>query len=140
LGKNSLRVSGEPLKLYANNAIGRKAIRRMAKVRSLFPQFKLDELWREARKTRWTNSRELEITAKVMHLVEHLKEVDAGRETRNYELAAVIRVMADLDTQHRIKIALLSEAIRSIVTMLPRDKSDEIRQRISDICLEDIRS
>lgn len=74
-----------------------------------------------------------------MHIVEHLKEGDGGRETRNYELAALIRVMADLDTQHRIKIALLCEAIRSIMTMLPKHKSDEIRQKISDISLEDIR-
>jgi hypothetical protein len=108
--------------------------------RALFPKLKLDELWKEARKTRWTNSRELEITATVMHLVEHLKERDGGNAKQDYKISAIIRIMADLDTQHRIQIALLCEVVKSMMTMLPSKKSVEIRQKISEITIQDIRS
>lgn len=108
--------------------------------RALFPKLKLDELWREARRAKWTNSRELEITSKVLHMVEHLKLEDGPGATRNYEMSAIIRIMSDLDTQNRIRTALLTEIIRSLLDTIPKEKAREIRERIADLSIENLHS
>lgn len=108
--------------------------------KALFPKMKLDELWREARRLRWTHSRELEITEKVLQTIEHLKEKNKGAAAHNFEIAAIIRIMADLDTQNRIRTALMCEVLRSLLATVPRDKAREIQQKISELTVENLRT
>lgn len=108
--------------------------------RALFPKMKLEELWREAQRARWTNSRELEITSKVMQTIEYLKVQNPKSTPSNYEVAALVRIMADLDTQNRIRTALTCEVLRELLAALPPSKAKEIRGKISELTIENLTS
>lgn len=98
-----------------------------------------DRLRREAKRLRWINERELSLTSRVMELSTSLQRGHGADSGPTAVISAMIQAVAELETDLRIKINVLEEAVKLVIRNLPEHNMQEVREGMARIGLSDIR-